>query len=710
MKDYNKLQRKQAFTIFKAIEKKIAPGEMKRIKAAYELSKKANEEQYLKSGEQDIAHPAAVSRIIKKELGLDKKSTLSILLNSVVKDIYDKLLEEQITSIYKSIEKRMVPEDMERVKNAFEFAKKAHEEVKKLRKSGEPYIFHPVAVASIVAKELQLGPNSIIAAFLHDVVEDTKYKVKDIKTLFGDDVAFLVRVLTKKKKQNVKLTKQLDNFKQILNSVKFDVRAILIKLADRLHNMRTLSSMDTRKQMKIAGETDYFFAPLANRLGLYEVMTELLNLSFRFRCSKEYAALEKLMEEEKDESRAALNSFKDKISLLLLEKNISAKLEIKHRTPYSQWRRMKKHNTDFKHLNNKSIVWIIFPNDTTVSEKDMCLYIYSYLTDVFKEKQSSIVNYIDTPKENGYQSFHLKLFNEFRGGWEEVHISSERMVQNSELGCVAERTDKNIDNWINKFKKVLKNVANNSIKKEFIDGIASQFYYDDIVVFTPEGDGVILPQRATALDFAYDIHEDLGKYAQYARINGKLSSVLTVLRRGDCVEIITNEKISAKSDWLNSVMTFKARKNLKLQIKKIKTIPFKRCSLCSPLPGDELVGYKSGNNQVTIHKRSCSEAITLAFYDGDSIVDVNFEEDPDILYPASISIKAIDRNNLLRDLTACISEKLDLSITKLYITTKDEIVDCIIDFSIHSAVELQEIISSINSISGVDEVRREELT
>ena len=625
-----------------------------------------------------------------------------------VKAAFDKLLKDQVSTLYKAVEHRVTPEDMKRIKAAFKFANKAHK--LQARNSGEPYIFHPVAVARIIAEELQLGANSIIAAFLHDVVEDTKYEVEDIRKQFGDDVAFLVRVVTKEKKENYEMSKQLDNFRQILDSVKYDIRAMLIKLADRLHNMRTLDSMNPNKQMKIAGETDYFYAPLANRLGLYEIMTELLNLSFRYRCPQEYETLEESIKKDNEKYSVFLNSFKDKISQLLMENGISARLETKYRTPYSQWFRMKMSGLDFKHLNNKYVVWVIFPDDTTVSEKNMCLRIYSLLSDVFKEKQGSIVNYIDTPKENGYQSFHLKLFNEHGRGWEEVHISSERMVRNSKLGCVADRTDSNIEKWIRKFRSVLKNVAVGSRKGGFIKSVVSNFYYDDIVVFTPKGHGVILPKSSSALDFAYEISDDVGKYAQYARINGKLCSVKTVLKRGDCVEIgVAKDKISLKPDWLNHVMSYNARENLKLQLQDMKTIPYERCRNCYPLPGDELTGFKSSDKKITIHKRDCYEAIMLASHEGDSLVAVDFEKDMDILYPVCISVKAVDRNHLLRDLTACITEKLDLPMTKLNITTVDEIVDCVIDFSVHSAKELQKIISSIYTIDGVDEVHKEDL-
>ena len=415
-------------------------------------------------------------------------------------DAFDKKIRQQVSSVYRMIKSRILPEDMIRIKAAYELARKAH--ATQTRNTGDPFITHPVAVARIVAEELQLGANPVIAAFLHDVVDDTPYEVEDIQKDFGKDVAFLVRVVTKEKKEHYEMSKQLDNIKQMLDSVNYDIRAILIKLADRLHNMRTLSSMHANKQMKIAGETDYFYAPLANKLGLYKIKTELQNLSFRYRCPQEYTLLENALTKDKMHNRRQLKSFTDKISNLLSDKGISARLEVNYKTPYSIWLKMKKTGRDFRHLDHKHQIWIIFPDETAVSEKNRCLRIYSLLTDVFKEKPGSMSNYIDSPKENGYQSFHIKLLNE-QGGWEEIHISSERMIRNSRLGCLADREDSNIRNWIKKFKSVLQDIAYHSRDVGYMESVVSNFYNDDIFVFTPKGHVIILPQHATALDFAY---------------------------------------------------------------------------------------------------------------------------------------------------------------------------------------------------------------
>ena len=362
-----------------------------------------------------------------------------------MEDNYQQQVESSVNQLFTNIEKRFSSREMSKIRKGYEFAQKAHIEQK--RKSGEPYIIHPIAVARIIAEELELDCDAIIAAFLHDVVEDTDYTIDDIRREFGNGVAFLVNVVTKQKKEAYVHSKQVDNYQQMLSSVQYDIRALLIKLADRLHNMRTLSSMRPDKQMKIAGETDYFYAPLANRLGLYHVKTELENLSFQYRCPREYAFIEEQLSEERRRIENNIANFISKIDRTLAEQNIQVRTEIRYRKPYSIWRKMQSKGRDFHHVDGKHYIRIIYPDDAQLSEKNTSLRIYSVLTDAFNESPGSVSNYINAPKENGYQSFHVKLLSE-QGTWEEIHISSERMVRNSRLGCAAERTESNVESWM----------------------------------------------------------------------------------------------------------------------------------------------------------------------------------------------------------------------------------------------------------------------
>lgn len=619
-------------------------------------------------------------------------------------NIYTEQINKSLEALFTSIKGRFSATDMQRVKDAYDLASVAHKE--QYRKSGEPYIIHPISVARIVAEELELGVNPIIAAFLHDVVEDTSYTIEDIRDKFGDDVAFLVRVVTKRKKDKYDKSKQVDNYRQILASVHYDVRAILIKLADRLHNMRTLESMRADKQMKIASETEYFYAPLANRLGLYHVKSELENLSFRYRCPREYAEVEACIKNYKQKEKYLWFGFVNKLNKILCLENV--RVEVCHRTPYSIWRKMQTLGCEFTNVGGKYYIRIIYSCDKSndkSTEKALALHIYAKLTDVFKEIPGTVINYIDNPKENGYQSFHVRLLSE-QGCLQEIHISSDRMVRASRLGCAAERTEENVYQWLWKFKKVLTDMAFHSKNMDFMDGVTASFYNDDIMVFTPHMKCIILPKNATALDFAFEIHSEVGLHAVYARINGKLMPVTTELHRGDCVEIGTDEKSLPDAGWINHVLTYKAIKNLSSYLSNVKKIDYKLCPNCNPLPGDEVIGFKDDNGDTIIHMRKCKTAISIASQQCESIFAVDFNEDENILYPVSLYVKNIERNGLLSDIIDYITETLHLSINKFYSTTIDRITTNKIDFMVHSAQELDATIKHISAIRGVEEVHR----
>lgn len=618
-------------------------------------------------------------------------------------DDYTAHVNEIVSQLFHFLEQRVSAEDMCRIRDAYALAADAHKDQK--RKTGEPYIIHPIAVARIVAEELELGPNPVIAAFLHDVVEDTSYTIDDIRKRFGEDVAFLVGVVTKQKKETYERSKQVDNFRQILASVQFDVRAILIKLADRLHNMRTLNSMSSEKQMKIAGETDYFYAPLANRLGLYHVKSELEDLSFQYRCPREYEHLRMLMKTEQESEKAYIDEFMEKIRLLLRENGVNVRIELRYRKACSIWRKMQSKRCDFNHASGKHYIRIIYNAADQHEEKKTSLHIYAILTDHFKERPGSVANFINAPKENGYQSFHVKLLS-IQGEWEEIHIASERMVRNSRLGCAAERTEDNVKAWLEKFKSILQDVAYHNQEMDYMDGVTASFYNDDIMVFTPKGKGIILPKDATALDFAFETDSEAGLHALYARVNGRLSSVKKVLQRGDCVEIVTSDEAAPDLDWASHVLTYKAKRSLHSYFANQPHLQHARCACCHPLPGDEVIGFKDNDGHITLHKRNCPTAIRLASEYGDSIVDVNFEENAQLLYPVRVRIRSVDRNHLLSDIVSCVTEQQNLSISRLMTETVDRIVETTVDFAVHSANELQKAIDMIAGIQNVDEVSR----
>lgn len=619
---------------------------------------------------------------------------------------YNRIIQERADHVFQVMAKRVPSEDLTRIRDAFELAREAHAPQK--RKTGEPYILHPIAVANIAAEELMLGANPVIACFLHDVVEDTPYTIDDIRDRFGDDVAFLVRVVTKKPTHDYELSKQLDNYRQLLNSMQYDIRAILVKLADRLHNMRTLASMKPEKQMKIAGETDYFYAPLANRLGLYNIKTELENLSFRFRCPDEYEEISTLIARHVEANKINLETFRSQIEETISAVGIKARVYVDYRRPFSLWRKMRKYGDDFNHLKYRHFVEVVFDeSQTRLSEKEMAMKVYCIMTDRFKEKHCSMSNYIDSPKENGYQSIHVKLLPDF-GRWQEVHISSKAMIRQSQLGCVAERNESNIQMWIEKFRKVLHDTFSGSMRNDrYMEDIITSFYNDDIQVFTPKGKKIILPQNATVIDFAYEVHTDLGDHAKYARINSRLEPVNTTLRRGDVVEIFTDKDSHPEQDWQTFAHTFKARKAIRKYFELIPKTPYCRCSLCNPIPGEEVIGIRNQLDKelITVHKRDCPDAISLVSSYGDDVVSVDYKADG-TLYPLTLRVRAVDRSHLFVDLVDCITNTFHLSMDSFNTKTDRNIVVCKIRFGVHSYDELKTIINHISTIDGVDEVCR----
>lgn len=646
---------------------------------------------------------------------------------------YEQIVNNLAQQVFDAIAPRVSPEDMERVRQAYFLAKEAHEPQK--RKSGEPYILHPVSVALIVAKELQLDANTVITAFLHDVVEDTPYTVEDIRQRFGNDVAGLVNVVTKQKKESYQTTKQVDNYQQILASFHYDIRAVIVKISDRLHNMRTLQSMRPDKQMKIAGETDCFYAPLANRLGLFEVKTDLENLSFKYRCELEYGDIERWLQEDEEYNKERLDRFCKDVKGTLRDHGIQCKVEAFWRRPYSIWRRMHQQDVDFWHLPNRYYIRITFWDDTMddpLTDKETCLKIYNLLTRDFRERPGSFINLIEQPKENSYQCLRLMLLSD-EGIWEDVQICSEEMVRASQVGCIKE-IGSNIGNWVKRFRKVLQDITSQGNESFFLEHISSSLYYDDITVFSPDGQSFILPKDSTVIDYAFKQGEEIGAHAHYAYVNGILCSIKTVLHGGDCVRLFTSPDAHPHKDWINHCQTYVAKRYLRLFLIERRLIRggVSRCPLCKPLPGGEVIGIRmkgihphtTDYDNITLHRRSCPEAIRMASKYGDNVVSVNYATDSSappvevlsptsitinrkgFAYPITLAITGVDRHRLLMDLTSEIADKLHLSMDSLCINTKDCIVNCEVTIMIHSVQEMVSAIAQISKIQGIESVRQ----
>lgn len=622
---------------------------------------------------------------------------------------YRDMVRNQRDTFFANAAKRFSEEEMSLIRKGFAFAEMAH--INQKRKAGDPYITHPLAVASIVCDELKLGVNPIIAALLHDVVEDTNHTIEEIKAGFGSDIAFLVDVLTKKKRDKYETSKQVDNFQQMLNSIHYDIRALLIKLSDRLHNMRTLKSMKPEKQIKIAGETDYFYAPLANRLGLYKVKSELENLSLQYRSPHEYEDIKKQIDNYAEAHASAARKWIRKIEERLEENGIKAQIDCDKRTVYSIWSKMHSKNISFKEVEHIRVINITFENweELGLTEKRLALRIYSILTDLYIEKPGSLNNYIDTPKENGYHSLHCKLMGN-EGRWMEVHIQSTSMRERSYYGCLVER-ETGVEGWIAKFRDILKDISFHGKESGFsIESVIRTFYNDDIVVFSPNGTQFILPSGASALDFAYEIHSNIGEHAQYAIINDKLKSIFTKLQHGDRVRIGSETSHHPKEFWLDHVVTYKAIQYIKQYLRREKAkkgevgTQYILCPNCEPLPGDEVIGFRHDDNTVTIHKCNCPTAISVAAQQGDIIENVSLYPS-EKTYPVTIFIKAVNRDGFLLDLITEISQKNLLSIESIKSTTEDDIIDCIIVFYVHSINELKDVEEDIRGMKNIYEVR-----
>ena len=646
---------------------------------------------------------------------------------------YEKIVNDLAQEVFDAIAPRVTPEDMERVRQAYLLAKEAH--APQRRKSGEPYILHPISVALIVAKELQLDANTVITAFLHDVVEDTQYTVEDIRQRFGNDVAGLVNVVTKQKKETYHTTKQVDNYQQILASLHYDIRAVMVKISDRLHNMRTLQSMRPDKQMKIAGETDCFYAPLANRLGLFEVKSDLENLSFKYRCELEYGDIAQWLEQDGAQNRERLQEFCKDVQGTLRDHGIQCEVKTFWRRPYSIWRRMKQSNLDFWHLPNRYYIRITFWDDTLddpLTDKETCLKIYNLLTRDFRERPGSFINQIEQPKENSYQCLRMMLLS--AGGiWEDVQVCSENMVRASQVGCINE-IGNNIGNWVKRFRKVLEDIVSQGNEAFFLEHISSSLYYDDITVFSPNGDSFILPKDSTVLDYAFKQGDNVGAHAHYAYVNGILCSVKTVLHGGDCVKLVTSPEIGPRKDWIDHCQTYAAKRYLRLFLKERRKIRggVCRCPLCKPLPGGEVIGIRVHGHKaqtdeyenITLHRRSCPEAIRLSSKYGDDVVSVNYADDPSappiventhtsitinrigFSYPITLEITGVDRHSLLMDLTSEIANRLHLNMDSLCISTVDCIVNCRVVIMVHSVSEMVSAIAHISKIPGIESVRQ----
>lgn len=736
----------------------------------------------------------------------------------------DKLIiEQQFEDMLQNCPRCQSEDDKKLVKKAFNLANEAHKGVK--RKSGEPYILHPIAVAKIVSAEIGLGAKAIACALMHDVVEDTDYTIDDIERLFNKKIATIIDGLTKISKVfDANSSLQAENFRKMLLTLTDDIRVILIKLADRLHNMRTLDSLPANKQMKIAGETIYLYAPLAHRLGLYNIKTELEDLSLKYRYPKVYEEIRSKIEGSEKRRMQLINSFSLPIIQKLEENNIDFDISGRPKSIYSIWKKIQTKNVAFEDIYDLLAIRIIFKPYPQIPDKTQCWHIYSLITDIYKPKPDRIRDWVSTPKANGYEALHCTVMGS-HGQWVEVQIRSERMNEIAERGFASHWKYKETDaltqesmfeKWIAQVREMLENPQTDAL--DFLDEFKLNLFSSEIVVFTPKGDTKTLPNNATALDLAYEIHTEVGNKAIGAKVNHKLVPLSYKLNGGDQVEIITASTQKPSWDSLKFVVTAKAqtavkvafkaetknriekgkqmveaklaefgiqpssrvfkkilpayevmskdelyskigsglisldnlkrilRRNTKnkwiryweLQFSKSahkkriqqqedegKSIKFDTknpyilreladdettsylvADCCNPIPGDDVIGYITDEENVVVHKATCAEAIRLMSRHGDRIVSAKWTTHKVLSFLARVEVRGMDRAGILSELVKMISDELRVNIRRLNIESHDGIFETSIDLYVHNATNLNNLIGNVMRIKGVDSVKR----
>ncbi|KIA91713.1 MFS transporter [Pedobacter kyungheensis] len=461
--------------------------------------------------------------------------------------------------------------DKKEIRKAFDMALESHKDMR--RKSGEPYIYHPIAVAQIAAEEIGLGTTSIVCALLHDVVEDTDITLEDIEREFGKKTAKIIDGLTKISGVfDTNSSLQAENFRKMLLTLADDVRVILIKLADRLHNMRTMDFMPRHKQLKIASETIYLYAPLAHRLGLYAIKSELEDLSMKYLDPDTYKFIAKKLNEKKAERALFIKKFVEPIDEIVHEQGLVADVYGRPKSIHSIWNKMKKKNIPFEEVYDLFAIRIIL-DSAPENEKADCWKAYSIVTDLYRPNPDRLRDWVSSPKGNGYESLHTTVMGP-RGQWVEVQIRTQRMNEIAEKGFAAHwkykesSNDNGLDQWIQKVREMLSNPEANAL--DFLDDFKMNLFSDEIFIFTPKGALIQLPLGATALDFAFEIHTDVGATCIGAKVNHKLVPISYKLQNGDQVEIITSSKQTPKEDWLNTVVTAKAKSKIKSSLKEEK--------------------------------------------------------------------------------------------------------------------------------------------
>ena len=705
---------------------------------------------------------------------------------------------------------------VEKIERAFKFAREAHKGVR--RRSGEPYILHPIAVARIVSREIGLGSTSICAALLHDVVEDTDYTVEDIERHFGPKIAQLVDGLTKISGGifGDRASAQAENFRKLLLTMSEDIRVVLIKMADRLHNMRTLGSMAPNKQYKIAGETLYIYAPLAHRLGLFEIKTELEDLSFKYEHLEEYERISGLIAASEARRQSVYKDFSAPIIEKLRQAGLKFDAKARLKSVYSIWNKMQTKHVPFEEVYDLYAMRIIFDCEDQAAEKALCWQIYSTITDLYKLHPDRTRDWISVPKANGYQALHLTVMGQ-DGNWVEIQIRSRRMDEIAEKGFAShwkykigdgdEESELNV--WLKTIKDILNDPEPNAI--DFLDTLKLNLFASEIVVFTPTGELLTMPAGSTVLDVAFALHTQIGMHCIAGKVNHKLVPLSSRLKSGDQVEVLTSQSQSPKPEWINFLASAKGKSRLRALLRKEQqpiidegrkvfetfladnhiedtndlitkvlgtyrvqnrqelylligrgeivldasrfmprkqrvTVPgrtllskllrfgpkgddaskathdinvketyvlradeeetnFKFAECCTPMPGDDVLGFIEDDGSVTVHAVDCPRAALLKAGYGPRILAVEWGPVDD-MFAASVHVEGIDRHGILHELAALVSSQNAVDIRGLNINTEDKVFRADLSIKVHKASVIDDLCAAIRRIDGVTSAAR----
>ncbi len=735
------------------------------------------------------------------------------------------LERKEILASYRNLvtllKERTNPDQLKKIRKAFKLAVTAHKDMR--RKSGEPYIYHPLEVARIAVADIGLGATGVICALLHDVVEDTDYTLDDINDLFGEQVMKIIDGLTKidgvMDMQTPSM--QAENFRKILLTLSEDVRVILIKLADRLHNMRTLDSMPREKQLKIASETHFFYAPLAHRLGLYNIKTELEDLVIKYTEPDVYKSITNQIAATQEERNRFIQQFILPIKEQMAKEGFNFEIISRVKSIYSIWQKMQKKEIAFEEVYDLFAIRIIVDSPFEIEKVD-CWKVYSIITSLYRPNPDRLRDWVSIPKANGYESLHTTVMSP-QGKWVEIQIRSNRMNEIAEKGYAAHwkykgvtNSEKNfeqgLDEWLAKIREVLK--SNEASALEFLSDIRLDIFSDEIFVFTPKGEMKTLPKNATILDFAYAVHSQLGGTCIGAKVNHVLVPLNHQLKSGDQVEIITSKKQVPQETWLHFVVTSKARDNIKEVVKEelnrklafgkatfegmfpkydqiklnsviqqlrnkisiknahdlyvkiaegtinsdeiqkvlskrgrrfldyitlrplinsrdsqkdldqvimeqlkqnpvsllldedIEKIHYSISRCCNPIPGDQVIGYITSNNNIQIHRTNCPTAIELMSQFGNRIVKAKWRSEEAVSLLAGVKIQGLDKKGLMRELTNVISEQLNLNMRSLNFESSEGVFVGTIMLYIQDLESFNYLISNLKKIDGIEKVSR----